>query len=206
MGGRAFTLGALHGLGRLAQADRPATEGVIPVPYSIGEIPSGEAGVRATLAIMVDVVLEYRLSPTVRMWAQELAGACPNRDRLCQVEAVHAFVRDCIKYLPDVRDVETIQTPDYTLGMGSGDCDDQATLVASGLESLGFATRFCAIARGGEGFSHVSSQVHLGKGWLNLETILPVLPYPWGDYPAGAPLPVGWFPPDVTCVKLARVP
>jgi transglutaminase-like putative cysteine protease len=198
-------MGQLMGLS-LAEGDQVAREGVIPVPYAIGTIPSGDAGVRATLEVMVAIVVEYRMSPRVRMWAQELAGNCENRDRVCQIEQIHGYVRDCIKYLPDVRNVETIQTPEYTLSMGSGDCDDQSTLVASGLEAIGFETRFCAIGLNGHGFSHVSSQVKLGKGWLNLETIIPRLPFPWGEYPAGSPVPIGWFPPEVTSVRLARVP
>jgi len=185
-------------------------EGTVPVPYRLSYIPSGDAGVRATLNVMVAIVIAYRKSPLVRMWAQGLAGDCENRDRVCQVSQVQATVRDTIKYLPDVRDVETIQTPDYTLRMGSGDCDDQSVLVACALESIGFETRFCAIARHGGPFSHVSSQVRLGKTWVNLETILPGLPADWCDpagncYPAGSPVPIGWFPPDVTAVKCVRV-
>lgn len=190
----------------LGLVEGPPREGTVPVPYRLGSIPDGVAGVRETLDIMVEIVLAYRASPAVRMFAQELATMCANRDRLCQVESLQAFVRDNIKYLPDVRDVETIQTPDYTLSVGSGDCDDQSVLLAAALESIGFETRFAAIAVHSREFSHVSSQVHLGKGWVNLETILPTLPAPWGEYPQGSPTPVGWWPPDVKRVMLARVP
>lgn len=181
-------------------------EGVVPVPYRHGYIPDGRAGVRATLSIMVDIVLRYRSHPLVRVTAQELVGGCASRDALCQVQSLHAFVRDDIRYLPDVRDVETIQTPDYTLKMRSGDCDDQSVLLAGMLESIGFQTRFCAIGVRGGPFSHVSSQVRLGRGWVNLETILPVLRAAWGTYDAGDPTPIGWFPPDATCHMLERVP
>jgi hypothetical protein len=176
------------------------------VPYRLGSIPSGEAGVAATLKIMVDMVLEYRASPAVRVWAQGLVRDCPSRDSVCQVRTIHAWVRDHIKYLPDIRNVETIQTPDYTLSMGSGDCDDASVLTGAGLESLGRQVRFAAVEIRGNGFSHVSSQVLLGTRWVNLETILPVLKDAWGGLPAGTPTPIGWFPPDVTRVMLARVP
>lgn len=177
-----------------------------PVPYRLGSIPSGEAGVAATLQIMVKFVLQYRANPVVRVLAQSVVRDCANRDALCQVRAIHAFVRDHIKYVRDVRDVETIQTPDYTLRMGSGDCDDQAVLTVSALESLGFQGRFMAQAIRGGGFSHVSGQVMLGTRWVNLETIIPTLPEAWNGYPAGAPMPIGWFPPDVTRVMPARIP
>jgi transglutaminase-like putative cysteine protease len=183
-----------------------AANGLYPVPYRLGNIPSGEAGVAATLAIMVKIVLQYRASPDVRVTAQTLVRDCASRDTICQVKALHAFVRDCIKYLPDVRDVETIQTPDYTLAMRSGDCDDHSVLLASLLESIGKQTRFLAIAVRGGDFSHVSSQVFLGSRWVNLETIVPKLKEPWGHLPAGYATPIGWFPRDATRVMPARVP
>lgn len=183
-----------------------AASGLHPVPYRLGSIPGGEAGVAATLRIMVNMVLESRASPTVRLTAQTLVRDCASRDAACQVRTLHAWVRDNIKYLPDVRDVETIQSADYTLSLRSGDCDDQSVLLASLLESIGRQTRFLAVAvRGGE-FSHVTSQVLLGTRWLNLETILPTLKEPWGPFPSGSPTPMGWFPPDVTRVMPARVP
>jgi transglutaminase-like putative cysteine protease len=183
-----------------------AASGSHPVPYRLGVIPSGEAGVAATLRIMVNMVLSYRASPTVRVFAQGLVRDCASRDSVCQVRTVQAWVRDNIKYLPDVRDVETIQTPDYTLHMMSGDCDDQSVLTASALESLGKQTRFIAIGVRDGDFSHVSSQVLLGTRWVNLETILPTLKEPWGGLPAGTPTPIGWFPADASRVMVARVP
>ncbi len=183
-----------------------SASGQYPVPYRLGSIPSGDAGVAATLKIMVSMVLEYRASPTVRVTAQTLVKDCASRDSVCQVSALHAYVRDNIKYLPDVRDVETIQTPDYTLSMLSGDCDDQSVLLAALCESIGKQSRFLAIGVRGQGFSHVSSQVLLGTRWVNLETIVPTLKNPWGNLPAGSPTPIGWFPPDATCFMPARVP
>lgn len=176
------------------------------MPYRLGSIPSGDAGVAATLKIMVNMVLQYRASPAVRVSAQALVRDCPSRDTVCQIKTLHAWVRDNIKYLPDVRDVETIQTPDYTLSMRSGDCDDHAVLMASYVESLGKQSRFLAIGIRGEGFSHVSAQVLLGTRWVNLETIIPTLKEAWGTLPAGAPTPIGWFPKDATRVMPARVP
>jgi transglutaminase-like putative cysteine protease len=183
-----------------------AASGSHPVPYFLGSIPGGDAGVAATLQLMVSMVTEYRASPSVRMLAQSLVASCPSRDAVCQVRTVHAWVRDNIKYLPDVRNVETLQTPDYTLSMMSGDCDDSATLMASLIETLGRQSRFLAQALRGGDFSHVSAQVLLGTRWVNLETILPTIPEAWGGLPAGTPTPIGWFPSDVTRVMPARVP
>jgi len=180
--------------------------GDYPVPYQFLTIPSGDAGVAATLKLMVQIVVAYRASPVVRMTAQSLVRDCASRDAVCQVTKLHEFVRDRIKYLADVRNVETIQTPDYTLQLGSGDCDDHSVLLSSLLESIGLQTRITAIAVRGGPFSHVSSQVMLGTRWVNLETILPVIKQPWGGLPAGSPTPPGWFPSDATRCMPARVP
>lgn len=180
--------------------------GNYPVPFRLGTIPGGEPGVAATLQLLVKIVREYRAHPSIRVTAQRLVANCPNRDALCQVKTLHAWVRDNIKYLNDIRDVETLQTPDYTLQAGSGDCDDSASLLCSLLESIGRQCRFCAIGVRGAGFSHVSGQVLLGTRWINLETIVPTLKEAWSIYPAGYPTPIGWFPPDATCIMLARVP
>jgi len=180
--------------------------GTFPVPHRLGAIPSGSAGVAETLAIMVRLVVQYRASAYVRYTAQSLVSNCASRDSVCCVKALHAFVRDTIKYLPDVRNVETIQTPDYTLQLQSGDCDDQSTLLCALLESIGFQCRFLAVGIRGGDFSHVSGQVLLGTRWVNLETIVPTLKEPWAGLPAGTPTPIGWFPPDVTKVMAAKVP
>ncbi len=183
-----------------------SASGDYPVPYRLGSVPSGDAGVAATLKIMVNMVLQYRASPVVRVTAQTLVKECPSRDTVCQIKTLHAFVRDQIKYLPDVRDVETIQSPDYTLDMKSGDCDDHSVLMAALVESLGKQSRFLAVGIRGGGFSHVSSQVLLGTRWVNLETIIPTLKDAWGGLPAGSPTPIGWFPPDATRFMPARIP
>ncbi len=56
---------------------------------------------------------------------------------------LHRFVRDNIRYIKDIRDVETVAYPDITLQQGQGDCDDKSVLLASLLESIGHPTPLC---------------------------------------------------------------
>ena len=67
-------------------------EGTSPVPFKLTTIPSGDAGVAATLRHMVDMVLNYRANPTVRLTAQNLVRGCPERDRACHLRTLQAFV------------------------------------------------------------------------------------------------------------------
>lgn len=156
-------------------------------------IPGGIAGVKATLARMVQLARTYKTDLNIRTLAVNLVQSCPPKDGKCELTTLQHFVRDKIRYTRDVEGVETLQTPIQTLKIAAGDCDDKATLLASLSASVGFSTRFCAIAvRDNPEFSHVMMQARLGAGWINAETIVP-----------GVEL--GWFPPDATQCMLAHV-
>ena len=109
----------------------------------------------------------------------------PQYDRLGEVKALHAFVRDHIRYTNDPKNVELVQTPRATLEMGTGDCDDKSSLLAALLESIGRPARFVALAfKPSAMFSHVLVEVKHGKSWMPLETIRNVA--------------AGWGPPNVS--------
>jgi transglutaminase-like putative cysteine protease len=181
------------------------------VPYAayFGAIPSGVAGVRSTLRIMVNVVRSFLKPPTgdaprtaallnMRLCAQSIVQAAPEKNYYAEGALLQQFVRDRIRYTRDMRSTETIQTPDKTLALKSGDCDDKAILFCTLAECVGFETRFCAIATEGEQFSHVSGQCLVeGTGWVNAETI-PI-------DSSGTKVEFGWFPPDSTCIMLAHI-
>jgi len=155
-------------------------------------MPGGIGGVKRTLAVMCDLVRQYKIDLNVRELAVQLVQPCQSKDRRCELATLQAFCRDDIRYVMDVDGVETIQTPVQTLRLQAGDCDDKATLLCAMAASVGFSTRFCAVGIAGEFFSHVMAQARLGSGWVNAETIVP-----------GAEL--GWFPPDATEFMLAHV-
>lgn len=124
-----------------------------------------------------------RTSMTVRQLALSLVAGLQPKDYAGEVRALHAFVRDQVRYVRDVNGVETVQTPERTLANGQGDCDDKSTLLASMLEAIGFKTRFEAVGFQPGRWSHVLVQVLFGGRWLSLETTMPVQ--------------VGWRPPRV---------
>jgi len=182
-------------------------------PAFFGSIPSGVNGVMATLRIMVDRSRKF-LKPrdsngaqrllTVRMLAQKLTLPVREKDYWNEVAALHAFVRDSIRYTHDMLSAETIQDPDYTLHARSGDCDDKSILFCCLAHCVGYPVRFCAIGvpsaedPKGESFSHVSGQALIdGVGWVNAECI------PIDD--EGTKVPLGWFPEDASCVMFAHI-
>ena len=163
-----------------------------PRPMTLGWVPSGAPGVQRTLSTMVKLVRQFKKDPGVRELAGQLVRNLPQYDLNGEVRALHAFVRDSIRYTSDIRGVELLQTPAATLQLGVGDCDDKSTLLASLLESIGRPTRFVAVAIApSNDFTHVLVETRLGTKWVPLETIKDV--------------DVGWYPQNVTRRRVAHV-
>ena len=145
-------------------------------------LPPGTAGTRATLNYMRQLTRRYKKSVSIR----QLAFAIIDRVRghknfSAQVRAIHAWVQSNIQYVKDINGVETLATPIKTLEFGKGDCDDQAVLLASLLESIGHPTRFVAIKMQPLGpFVHVFTETKIGPHWYPLET---TEPWPAGKGP-----------------------
>jgi transglutaminase-like putative cysteine protease len=87
---------------------------------------------------------------------------------------LHQFVRDNIRYVGDVTNVETVQSPVVTLQMMAGDCDDKATLLCALLESIGHPTKFVAVGITPNQYDHVFCEVCIMGHWIPLETTEPV--------------------------------
>jgi len=148
------------------------------------ELPDGARGTLATLKFMRALVKKSKRSHVVRSKVLALTADLVQKDYLSEMRRVHAFVRDSIRYVRDIRNVETLQTPEKTLEIRQGDCDDKSTLVAAMLEVIGHPTRFVAMGFRGKPFCHVYVETKIGARWVGVETTEPV------DF--------GWHPPGMT--------
>ena len=122
---------------------------------------------------MRQLVRRYKTALPIRQLAMSLSSHNLQKDYVAEVKNIHRYVRDEIRYIKDVRGVETIQTPLKTLEIGQGDCDDKSTLAASMLESIGHPTRFIAIGFTPGLFAHVFIETKIGDKWIALETTEP---------------------------------
>lgn len=139
--------------------------------HNLHAIAGGDQGTRQTLIVMRDLVRDYRKHPRIRDLAKRITARCQGRQYSCEAKRLHAWVRDRVKYVRDINDVETVQTPIKTLVDGSGDCDDQVVLFGSLLESIGHPVRFVAAAfQPGAAFAHVFLETRLGPYWVAGET------------------------------------
>ena len=158
----------------------------------LGSLPPGPKGVEATLNIMRTFVRHYKKVAMFRDFAAKIIAHVPQKEFAGEVNALHEWVRDHIRYMRDIRGVETVQTPVATLRLGYGDCDDKATLLAAMLEATGHPSRFVAVGRTAGRFEHVYVETLLGrKGrrhsgqmrWVALDTT--------------EPQPMGWRPDNI---------
>lgn len=135
-------------------------------------IPEGPAGTYATLNIMSKIVKRYKRSIPLRELALHVIQDLPGRKNFGgQAERLQNYVRNNIQYVKDINGIETIQMPDRTLKNRAGDCDDQAVLLATLLETIGHPTRFVAIKLNIFGpYVHVFVETKVKNMWLAAET------------------------------------
>lgn len=162
---------------------RNLTRKTTPTLAEISSIPGGVAGTRATLLKMRELVRSGKKSLPVRLTALSLIRRNGQKDWIGEAKNLHAFVRDKIRYVKDIRGVETLHTPEKLLELRQGDCDDKSVLLASLLESIGHPTRFVASGRSRGLYCHVLVETKIGNKWIPLETTEPV--------------EMGWYPKEL---------
>jgi transglutaminase-like putative cysteine protease len=119
------------------------------------------------------LVRDYKKHPVIIQLARKLVRHCNQKDWVCEVKAIHRFWRDHVRYVKDIRGVETVQTPIKSLEIGQGDCDDSTTGVCATLESIGHPTRLIAIGLNPMQYQHVYCETKIGKKWIPVETTEP---------------------------------
>lgn len=146
-------------------------------------VPSGIAGVKNTLSLMRQLIRQYKKNIVIRQLALAIVDGQKQKNFHAEIRKLFEFVRDRIRYVKDVNQVETLQTPTKTLEIKQGDCDDKVMLLASLLESIGHPTRLIAVGFRRNIFSHVFLQTRLGHNWISLDSTEPVH--------------MGWQPPGI---------
>lgn len=155
-------------------------------------ISAGMRGVRQTLDAMRRLVREGRSNLKIRQAATTAVFLTPERDELSEVQALFSLVRDGIRYVRDIHDVETLSTADKTLEGRIGDCDDQTVLLAALCEAIGYPTRFVVAGYTTPGeVEHVYMQVFAGGIWIDADPT--------------EHQPLGWSAPDPVALFIEKV-
>lgn len=144
-------------------------------------LPPGRDGTADTLRRMASFVRQSDAHRIVKATAAELVKDFNPGDLRGQAERVFYWVRDSLRYVRDIRGVEEITAPWTILeSLRSGgfshssDCDDHSILLAALLRSIGFATRFVAVASGRNALNldHVRAEVLLSGYWFPMEATI----------------------------------
>lgn len=91
-------------------------------------------------------------------------------------EAVYNWIVKNIRYVRDQNGIERLQTPDATLQLGTGDCDDMVILAGSLLESIGVPTRIQIIGERRGKYSHIYLDYDSKGEWKSFDTTLALFP------------------------------
>jgi hypothetical protein len=144
-------------------------------PYSPAvshPVADGDTGITQTIGHMNALVRGPQGigSWTVRKFALEAVKGIERGHP--EIDAVFNHVKDTIEFRGEAG--EYLQSPEATINLGAGDCDDQAVLMAAILRSLGYQTDFRTVAMHGSAdeYSHVYAVVQdkqTGQ-WIPVDT------------------------------------
>ncbi|MGH8337781.1 MAG: transglutaminase-like domain-containing protein [Gammaproteobacteria bacterium] len=162
-----------------------------PRRAALSGIPDGPAGSLATMRAMRLLVRDAVRDPQQRVRETALGILRGVNSFADQARAIQAWVQNNIEYRRDPPDVELVQTPQVTLQLRAGDCDDFSVLTAALLQATGHPAQFIAVGLDGGPLSHVLVQTLIGSKWIAVETIQPKA--------------LGWMPPGVTSYYIQKV-
>ena len=142
--------------------------------FRLRNIASGEAGTDSTVGIMADLVNASLKRPTVRILTHRILSKAnlSSRDETAIVRAVYNWIKKNIRYVKDPVGVETIQSPEITLRVRAGDCDDHVVLISSMLKSVGVPVRYSVVGKSRDRFSHINLESFIGDRWTATDTTI----------------------------------
>jgi transglutaminase-like putative cysteine protease len=143
-------------------------------------LSAGDSGTYETVNIMKQLVTETDKDPNVKRVAVQAVQNCKPNDSLCYIKSVFDFARSKIVYVPDIQNVEEVQSPSVhskrilEIGQTYGDCDDYAVAQAAWLRAVGIKTRFTVVAspKNGGKFDHIRVDAYFMNRWIPLESTI----------------------------------
>lgn len=172
-------------------ATLPTASSPQPRRATLSGIPDGTAGSIATMRAMRQLVRDAIRDPGQQIRESAISILRGVNSFAAQARALQVWVQNNVEYRRDPPDVELVQTPQVTLQLRAGDCDDQSVLIASLLQATGHPAQFIAVGLQGQPMSHVMVQTLIGTQWVAVETI--------------QPRPMGWMPASITSHYILKV-
>ncbi len=121
------------------------------IKSEIYQIPEGERGSEATLAVISKWAIESSVLPEIILLVRNIISNTREGYSYGKAKAIWEWVTENIKYESDVDSAETLIHPLLMLSeFKSGDCDCESILTASLLLAAGIPTRFVVIGPWGQ--------------------------------------------------------
>jgi hypothetical protein len=142
-------------------------------------------GLDSVVEVAVDWIKKFRGKQFIRDKALQITrGIIKNgrtghpdmRNYDAIAQAIHDFIVSEVTYVRDQNGIERLQTPDATLELGSGDCDDMVILGGSLLESVGVPTRIKLIGQKRGSFNHIFLEYKAHGQWKSFDPTLALYP------------------------------
>jgi len=144
-------------------------------------LPSGDAGIRATVSYMQSFARAASLDPVVRQTSVSIIEA--KNPEWSQARALSWWMAGRTTFLPDPTYGEALHDPRWVLdkilttGRASVDCDDVAMLAAAMGLSIGLRARFVVVAFNSpqSPYSHIWTELGDPRrgGWLPVDPTRP---------------------------------
>jgi len=167
--------------------DYPVT---VPKQVSITEIPEGIEGTKMTVEEMAKEAEKGALNWTVISITREITKNKKSRDYEAIADEIFWWVKKNIKFNRDPVPAELIQSPEMTIKVKTGDCDDMVILLDSMMQSVGIPTRYVTISYlpdAKDDYTHVYLEALVSKENQKAK---------WKPYDASVPNSTpGWKPP-----------
>lgn len=137
---------------------------------TLSRIPDGKSGIVATLRKMAITARTSIRGSFITTLSRKIVVEQPIEDKFAEAKAILDWVIKNVRYVRDPVEVELLMTPERTVSIGSGDCDDLSILIAALCESVGIPARFVAVQTREDGnYSHVYPEAWIDGEWIALD-------------------------------------
>ncbi len=161
--------------------------------HTVGHIDS-------RVSYIIDTIKKGRKDPRMRAFAvSAVSKKCgnrwcvPERDWWGEVRQLFGAIRENVRYIRDIHNLDTFQSPSRTLQFGGGDCDDYTITLGSALQSIGYPIKIRIVqSKDSPDYNHIFLLVGMPprgpRGWYSLD--------------ASMNKPAGWHPPKEMLAKI----
>ena len=107
------------------------------------------------IQILANLIEEGSRSAKIRETALAIVKNCPSRDYLCELKSIFKWLQQNMRFVGDIKDVDTYHTAERILELKQLDCDDGCIIAGALAASIGYPILIKIISQGNKPFHHV---------------------------------------------------